>query len=181
MAGSRKLPEKQPKKTGGTSCPSPAPAGTAVNQKESELARHLLAELQKINQKLDSMEGAFGLQQKKMTETAEKVDDIAKKCLASAEEVQIVKKKVFNVEKHQEKQDNKLLMLQMEKSNLILRFQGLREEDGEDLRDILAAALAPLMGNEAEKIKEEMDLVYRAYSNFTRKNKLPAEVVVKFP
>lgn len=62
----------------------------------------------------------------------------------------------------------------------MVRIQNIPEETQEDLRDVIGEALASTIGMDKEELIDEMDQVYRVTSRYTRENKLPREVHVRF-
>ncbi|XP_026579894.1 uncharacterized protein LOC113452651 [Pseudonaja textilis] len=72
------------------------------------------------------------------------------------------------------------ILWEMDKADFYLRFQNIEEEKGENLAEIITQILAGALEISKEKMMDGMDEIYRVYTSYTMRNKLPREVHVRF-
>ncbi|XP_044308456.1 uncharacterized protein LOC123034820 [Varanus komodoensis] len=120
-------------------------------------------------------------------EITTQLSDVQLKAEQNTQKIQQTHGKLETVDKETQliKQTNKsiwdsMAVLEMEKASYYLRFQNIAEEKNEDLRELVTGMLAELLETENEAMSMRIDLIYRVNSSYTRKNKLPREVHVKF-
>ena len=68
----------------------------------------------------------------------------------------------------------------MERASLMLRFRNLPEQKGEYTMQLVTNLLAPLMEMRPEEVKQNIDAAQRINTTYTRNNKLPREIHIKF-
>ena len=84
------------------------------------------------------------------------------------------------VQKNQKQNDDRLIMLEMERTSKMLRFQNVPEKEGEDLQILMSKALATEIGMEAADFHHFFEATFRVNTAYTRRNKLPREIHVRF-
>lgn len=167
------------KSTRGGRSPQPEEMGD-VYSVLAEMLKPLNERLEEINQQMSASNKSLAVQQQQIAELTKKSVQFEEKLKETVHDTKKIKKRVGVVEQKQDLQEKMLLNLQMEKANKTLRFQGIEELKGENLRGVMAEFIALAVNTSTEAINGELESVYRVYSNYIKRNNLPGEVVVKF-
>uniref|UniRef100_A0A2D4KB29 L1 transposable element RRM domain-containing protein n=1 Tax=Micrurus paraensis TaxID=1970185 RepID=A0A2D4KB29_9SAUR len=69
---------------------------------------------------------------------------------------------------------------EIDKSEFYLRFQNIEEEKGENLAEIMTEILAETLEITTEKMMDGMDEIFRIYTRYAMRNRLPREVHIRF-
>ena len=88
--------------------------------------------------------------------------------------------KIQDVQDKMEKTEGDCLMIQYRAMEWALRVRGLRENDGENLRQIFAEALGKFAGDSNIDWDWQIDKIYRVNSWIARQKKLPRDIVIYF-
>ncbi|XP_026530050.1 uncharacterized protein LOC113416407 [Notechis scutatus] len=76
--------------------------------------------------------------------------------------------------------ENTLIQLEMERASFYLRFQNVEETKEEDLTAIMAEIITEALQRGKSEIINELDVVYRVYTNYARRFRLSKEVHIRF-
>ncbi|XP_034286083.2 vomeronasal type-2 receptor 26-like [Pantherophis guttatus] len=77
-----------------------------------------------------------------------------------------------------DKNQEKIISLEMDKAEYYLRFQNIEEEKGENLAEVMVEILAEVLEEPKEKILNGIDEIYRVHTQYAMTNKLPREMHV---
>ncbi|KAJ7303191.1 hypothetical protein JRQ81_012125 [Phrynocephalus forsythii] len=81
-----------------------------------------------------------------------------------------MEKELETLKEEKNKDQERLLMIEMDRASYFLIIQNMEEHEGEDLEQLIIEELATQIGLTKE------DRIYRVGNTYTRKNKLPKEV-----
>ncbi|XP_060541747.1 ubiquitin-conjugating enzyme E2 E2 isoform X2 [Pantherophis guttatus] len=76
--------------------------------------------------------------------------------------------------------EEEIIFLEMNRSGYFLRFQNVPEEKGEHLDVLMGEIVARITGRDFAEVSRDIDDVYRVYTSYARRNKLPKEIHVRF-
>uniref|UniRef100_A0A2D4KH05 L1 transposable element RRM domain-containing protein n=1 Tax=Micrurus paraensis TaxID=1970185 RepID=A0A2D4KH05_9SAUR len=121
----------------------------------------------------------------------EKIDMIQQATIKNEEKIKIIEQQSEKNEKKLELIENKiktenketeeaLINLEMDRSSYYLRFQNVEESRGEDLTEIMAEILANFLERDKEEMIREIDDIYRVYTSYARRHRLPKEIHIRF-
>ncbi|XP_015276813.1 PREDICTED: apolipoprotein A-IV-like [Gekko japonicus] len=134
--------------------------------------------LEPIHGKIDNLTEQLNLQ---LTETKEQTTENKKQIEKLASVVNNLEDKS---EEHEQKiaaLEETVTKLEIDKASYILRLQNLEEQEGEDVQQNVIKLLAEYIQEEDEiKVKNDIEAIYHVNTTYTRKNKLPPEVHIRF-
>nr|XP_016851910.1 PREDICTED: golgin subfamily A member 6-like protein 22 [Anolis carolinensis] len=153
--------------------------------------RDVMRELQKItdNQKLlqEQMIDMRKELSEEFTEVKREIKDLQKEMKEVKEEKQKMEKNQEKLQTRVEKLEIKNTRLEERQENLErkeleyqIRVRNVIEEPKENLRQITTQILADLLQVQDEEMDDWIEKAYRVTTNFSRKNKVPRDVVVQF-
>uniref|UniRef100_A0A2D4GPE2 L1 transposable element RRM domain-containing protein n=2 Tax=Micrurus TaxID=8634 RepID=A0A2D4GPE2_MICCO len=73
-----------------------------------------------------------------------------------------------------------LTHLEMDRASYYLRFQNVEEDKEENLALVMAEIVAELLQREKNETINELDDVYRVFTSYARRHRLPREVHIRF-
>uniref|UniRef100_A0A2H6MY05 L1 transposable element RRM domain-containing protein n=1 Tax=Micrurus carvalhoi TaxID=3147026 RepID=A0A2H6MY05_9SAUR len=73
-----------------------------------------------------------------------------------------------------------LTHLEMNRASYYLRFQNVEEDKEENLALVMAEIVAELLQREKNEIINELDDVYRVFTSYARRHRLPCKVHIRF-
>lgn len=151
-----------------------------ITENTKELLSSMADNLNKANEKM--MSEIKLLMVSEMKEIKKEVGEIRSEINKTESKVQEIESEVQGLGKQIEdlKQVNKEseLKYEIKMKELQLRIRGLKEEENEDIREIVVKILAELLEKNHEIIDANLDQVYRLKSRFAEKEGIPRDVIV---
>lgn len=91
-----------------------------------------------------------------------------------------LQQKTDEIEEKQKDLEQNCMRWEMERAAFMLRLQNIPEDTQENLWQTIGEILVPLVELDLETCQNEIDLVYRVNSSFTKKQNILREVHVRF-
>ncbi|XP_070789403.1 tropomyosin-like [Pituophis catenifer annectens] len=126
--------------------------------------------LKKMDNKIEKIQQNIAKNEQRIQNTEDKMGKVEKKIEESECAQTIVNKEL----------EDSISFLEMEKALFYLRFQNIVENREEDLRDVMVGILAEATLKNKEEINKEIDEIYRVFTNYAQRNRLPKEVHIRF-
>lgn len=121
----------------------------------------IISEMKEVRKEMGELRTEMGT-------TKEKVKDVETK-------VQEMEEQIKNIKAEKDKMEMKY---EIKIRELQLRFRGLEEEEGEDVRDTVVKLVAEILDIKVEAADKELDHVFRFKSWKTNRGKFPGDVIV---
>uniref|UniRef100_A0A8C6XMS3 L1 transposable element RRM domain-containing protein n=1 Tax=Naja naja TaxID=35670 RepID=A0A8C6XMS3_NAJNA len=171
-------------------------------EKEDTLQK-ILQGIQNLQVKTDNIEKSIENIHQKIEKTDEKVENIQQKIEKTDEKVENIQQmmtyeeRIKKIEEQEEQRDKEIgnintrlsevekdrtesLRGEIDRSEFYLRFQNMDEEKGENLVGKMTEILVEALEITEEKMLNGMDEVFRVYTRYAMRNKLPREVHIRF-
>ena len=136
--------------------------------------------LSQITAQMKEMKTEISEAKQHITEVKTKTQDLEEKVRGTDARVNQTEETLEAAQKNQKQNDNRLIMLEMERASRMLRFQNVSEKEGEDLEILMSKALAAEIGMEAPDFYHCLEATFRVNTAYARRNKLPKEIHVRF-
>ncbi|XP_026543014.1 uncharacterized protein LOC113425203 [Notechis scutatus] len=135
-----------------------------------EVKRQVRKDIQKLDEKVGQIHEILQKNEQRL-QTIEKRTEKTERKLESVDQ---------RMQERDKEVENPLIQLEMKRASFYLRFQNVVEMKEADLTDITAEATAEALQREKSEIINELDEVYRLYTNYARRFRLPKEVHIRF-
>lgn len=111
--------------------------------------------------------------------TQRQIQELSTRMENIAVNVQQTEEKIAEMEIQNLSLSKDLTRQELESAAYNIRIQGLAQNKGEDLYEIIADCLAPLVNYMKEEMSKELDHVYRLHTTVTKRMNIPPEVVIR--
>ncbi|XP_054855000.1 uncharacterized protein LOC129343057 isoform X1 [Eublepharis macularius] len=125
-----------------------------------------VAKLNEMGQKVDSVESEVKAIKETATGAEQSAHENAVLMKATSKEVKLL--------------ENQIIGLQVDCAQTVLRLQNVKEEQSENLKDLVSGLLAPFAKATKEEIKNDILEVRRTSSKYAMKRQLPREIIIDF-
>ncbi|XP_026545754.1 transmembrane and coiled-coil domain-containing protein 5B-like [Notechis scutatus] len=135
-----------------------------------EVKKEVRKDIQKLDEKVGQIQEVLQKNEQRLQTIEKRMEKTERKLELADERMQERYKEV----------ENSLIQLEMERASFYLHFQNVVETKEEDLTDMMAETIAETLQREKSEIINELDEVYRVYTNYARRFRLPKEVHIRF-
>uniref|UniRef100_A0A2D4IZ47 L1 transposable element RRM domain-containing protein n=1 Tax=Micrurus lemniscatus lemniscatus TaxID=129467 RepID=A0A2D4IZ47_MICLE len=170
----------------------PDPAVTTIQELYQALQINFKKQSEELDEKIQKMEEKWEEKVESLAETIQQQhdamrDDIVLAFQGIMAQIQDIDQanlqrdnKMEEIQEKIEKSDAEGVMMQYRAMECAIRIRGLKENDGEDLRQIFADALEKFLDDKDVDWAWNIDKIYRVNSWIARQRKLPRDVVIYF-
>uniref|UniRef100_A0A2D4PV37 L1 transposable element RRM domain-containing protein n=1 Tax=Micrurus surinamensis TaxID=129470 RepID=A0A2D4PV37_MICSU len=106
-----------------------------------------------------------------------KIKTIEEQAKETEKKIELMDQKIMDKNKETEEA---FTHLEMDRASYYLRFQNVEEDKEEKLVLVMAGIIEELLQKEKNEIIDELNDVYRVFTSYARRHRLPQEVHIRF-